>query len=144
MRHPFSYSLLLFSCLFGFSLCFAQKNTYQVVINHEEQYAIWGMDDQVSNKWKSTEKTGSLTDCMRYIEEVWTDMRPLSIRKKGFPGSTRYQVIINHEEQYAIWPAADTVPKRWRAIKKTGSLAQCQAYIEEVWTDMRPLSLRKR
>ncbi|MEM7369640.1 MAG: MbtH family NRPS accessory protein [Bacteroidota bacterium] len=71
-------------------------------------------------------------------------MRPLSIRKKGLPTDTRYAVVINHEEQYSIWPANASPPKGWRSVGKQGSLLKCMAYIEEVWTDMRPLSLRKK
>jgi MbtH protein len=55
----------------------------------------------------------------------------------------RYQVVINHEEQYSIWPADREIPGGWKAVGKEGLKADCLAYIEEVWTDMRPLSLRK-
>ena len=55
-----------------------------------------------------------------------------------------YKVVINHEEQYSIWPADRELPLGWAAAGKEGSKAECLAYIEEVWTDMRPLSLRKK
>lgn len=55
-----------------------------------------------------------------------------------------YTVVINHEEQYSIWPADRELPLGWNAVGKTGTKAECLAYIEEVWTDMRPLSLRKK
>jgi MbtH protein len=54
-----------------------------------------------------------------------------------------YQVVINHEEQYSIWFADKEIPPGWRPVGKGGPKAECLAYIEEVWTDMRPLSLRK-
>jgi len=54
-----------------------------------------------------------------------------------------YTVVINDEEQYSIWFADRELPKGWRAVGKTGSKKDCLAHIEEVWTDMRPLSLRK-
>ena len=54
-----------------------------------------------------------------------------------------YKVVINHEEQYSIWPAIKEIPAGWKAVGKEGLKAECLAYIEEVWTDMRPLSLRK-
>jgi MbtH protein len=60
------------------------------------------------------------------------------------PDKTEYQVVINHEEQYSIWPAARTIPDGWKAVGKSGTKEACLDYIEEVWTDMRPLSLRKR
>ncbi len=57
--------------------------------------------------------------------------------------STIYKVIVDHEEQYSIWPEDREPPMGWRAEGKQGTKAECLAYIEEVWTDMRPLSLRK-
>jgi MbtH protein len=54
-----------------------------------------------------------------------------------------YTVVVNHEEQYSIWFANKEIPRGWREVGKQGSKAECLAYIEEVWTDMRPLSLRK-
>ncbi|MGD1027842.1 MbtH family protein [Candidatus Binatus soli] len=58
--------------------------------------------------------------------------------------STRYTVVVNHEEQYSIWPSEKKFPLGWTAAGKTGSKTECLAYIKEVWTDMRPLSLRKQ
>ena len=57
---------------------------------------------------------------------------------------TIYQVVINHEEQYSVWPLNREIPSGWKSIGKTGTKLECLAYIEEVWTDMRPLSLRKK
>lgn len=56
----------------------------------------------------------------------------------------RYAVVINHEEQYSIWPAGREVADGWKEVGKTGTKRECLDYIEEVWTDMRPLSLRKK
>lgn len=55
-----------------------------------------------------------------------------------------FDVVVNHEEQYSIWPTGREIPAGWRAVGKTGTKKECTAYIDEVWTDMRPLSLRKR
>jgi MbtH protein len=57
--------------------------------------------------------------------------------------TTIFQVVLNHEEQYSIWPTDRDIPAGWRAAGKAGPKADCLSYIEEVWTDMRPLSLRK-
>lgn len=57
---------------------------------------------------------------------------------------TVYKVVVNHEEQYSIWRADRDSPCGWNDVGKSGSKAECLAYIQEVWTDMRPLSLRKR
>ncbi len=58
--------------------------------------------------------------------------------------TTIYTVVMNHEEQYSIWPADRELPLGWSAVGKIGLKAECLAYIEEVWTDMRPRSLRER
>lgn len=58
--------------------------------------------------------------------------------------TTQYNVVVNDEEQYSIWPAERGLPFGWREVGKSGSKAECLNYIKEVWTDMRPLSLRKR
>ncbi len=55
----------------------------------------------------------------------------------------RYIVVINHEEQYSIWPEYRELPLGWFDAGKRGSKDECLAHITEVWTDMRPLSLRK-
>ena len=57
---------------------------------------------------------------------------------------TLYKVVVNHEEQYSIWPVNKSNPLGWRDGGKTGLKDECLAYIKEVWTDMRPLSLRQR
>ncbi len=54
-----------------------------------------------------------------------------------------YTVVINQEEQYSIWPADREIPGGWKAVGVKGLKEKCLEYIEEVWTDMRPLSLRK-
>ena len=58
--------------------------------------------------------------------------------------STIYLVVVNHEEQYSIWPQGRELPLGWTAVGKEGLKDDCLAHINEVWTDMRPLSLRQR
>ena len=58
--------------------------------------------------------------------------------------TTIYRVVVNHEEQYSIWPVNKDLPLGWKDAGKSGSKEECLAYIKEVWTDMRPLSLRKK
>ncbi len=57
--------------------------------------------------------------------------------------AVQYKVVVNHEGQYSIWPADRQPPSGWDEAGKTGLKEECLAYVEEVWTDMRPLSLRK-
>jgi MbtH protein len=56
------------------------SRTYLVVVNHEEQYSIWLADRDLPAGWRSAGKSGTKTECLSHIDEVWTDMRPLSIR----------------------------------------------------------------
>jgi MbtH protein len=58
--------------------------------------------------------------------------------------NTIYRVVMNHEEQYSIWPADREKPLGWKDVGQGGTKAECLAYIKEVWSDMRPLSLRKK
>ncbi|MEV5280511.1 MULTISPECIES: MbtH family NRPS accessory protein [unclassified Streptomyces] len=55
-----------------------------------------------------------------------------------------HRVVLNTEEQYSIWWADRALPAGWRAEGTEGSREECLAHIGEVWTDMRPLSLRRR
>ncbi len=55
-----------------------------------------------------------------------------------------YLVLVNQEEQYSLWPSYKPIPLGWRAVGKERTKEECVVYIEEVWTDMRPLSLRKQ
>jgi MbtH protein len=57
---------------------------------------------------------------------------------------TIYKVVVNQEDQYSIWPADRENALGWSDAGKSGNKAECLAYIEEVWTDMRPRDLRKK
>jgi uncharacterized protein YbdZ (MbtH family) len=58
--------------------------------------------------------------------------------------SNIYRVVVNHEEQYSIWPEHKEILLGWKGVEKVGPKAECLAYIKEVWADMRPLSLRRK
>lgn len=55
----------------------------------------------------------------------------------------QYYVVRNHEEQYSIWRADRRLPLGWDIVGEAGAKAECLARINELWTDMRPASLRK-
>jgi MbtH protein len=57
------------------------KRIYKVVVNHEEQYSIWIADRPNAPGWTDAGKQGTKAECLAHIEEVWTDMRPLSLRR---------------------------------------------------------------
>ncbi|MGW3107992.1 MbtH family protein [Streptomyces sp. NPDC001100] len=56
----------------------------------------------------------------------------------------RFAVVVNDEEQYSIWPADRALPEGWREAGRAGTREECLAHIDEVWTDMRPRSVRER
>jgi MbtH protein len=65
--------------------------TYVVVVNHEEQYSIWPQGREIPAGWRSVGVEGEKSHCLRHVDEVWTDMRPLSLRN-----------------EMASWPASET------------------------------------
>lgn len=68
----------------------------------------------------------------------------MSLQHSEDEDKTIYQVVVNGEEQYSIWPEYRENPLGWTDVGKVGLKAECLDYIKEVWTDMRPLSLRKK
>ena len=56
-------------------------STYKVIINHEEQYSIWLVERENAPGWKDVGKTGTKQECLAYIQKIWTDMRPVSLRR---------------------------------------------------------------
>jgi MbtH protein len=56
----------------------------------------------------------------------------------------RFQVLINDEGQYSIWPAKKPVPEGWKSVAFAGSKAECTEFIDRSWTDMRPISLQNK
>jgi MbtH protein len=57
--------------------------SYLVVVNGEEQYSIWAEETPLPPGWRPTGFSGSRQDCLAHIEQVWTDMRPLSLQTAG-------------------------------------------------------------
>lgn len=55
-----------------------------------------------------------------------------------------YTVLVNAEEQYSLWPKSKAIPAGWSPTGKEGAVEECKQFVDEVWTDMRPLSLRRK
>lgn len=87
----------------------------------------------------TTKSASSTALSMRYRRLV---REGVSIRMFDDDDERVYQVVINDEEQYSIWPADREVPAGWRATGPSGVKSECLAYIDQVWTDMRPRSVR--
>ncbi|MET8150675.1 MbtH family protein [Actinoplanes sp. NPDC049668] len=60
----------------------ADERTYQVVVNDEEQYSVWLADRELPPGWRAEGTRGERADCLAHIGTVWTDMRPLSLRRQ--------------------------------------------------------------
>jgi MbtH protein len=73
-----------------------------------------------------------------------TRERDLKMPEDRQEPETAYRVVVNHEEQYSIWPADLQVPAGWSEEGTVGGRQQCLDHIDKVWVDMRPLSLRRR
>lgn len=58
------------------------RRLYKVVVNDEEQYSIWPADRESPAGWRDVGRSGPKTDCLAFIKEAWTDMRPLSLRRQ--------------------------------------------------------------
>jgi len=71
-------------------------------------------------------------------------LRMIDMTDRSESDEAIYVVVMNDEEQYSIWPDDQRIPDGWRAVGTRASKAECLQYIEDTWTDMRPLSLRKR
>jgi MbtH protein len=101
----------------------------------------------VSHAGREAEAVKDLPDGAK-IESVdfempWTEgSQPTP--ESGDQDTTVYAVVINSEEQYSMWPADSEIPTGWESVGKTGTKQECLEYIEEVWTDLRPLSIRKK
>jgi MbtH protein len=59
-----------------------ESEPHQVVVNDEDQYSLWPVDQQLPDGWLAEGFTGSREECLRHIDEVWTDMRPRSVRER--------------------------------------------------------------
>jgi len=65
------------------------NRTYQVVVNHEEQYSIWESNRRPPDGWRTEGFTGDRAACLAHIARVWTDLRPLSVRDGGQAADVR-------------------------------------------------------
>lgn len=61
---------------------FEDTTIYKVVVNQEQQYSIWSVDRENPLGWIDEGKSGFKTECLTYIKQIWTDMRPLRLQKK--------------------------------------------------------------
>ena len=79
---------------------------YKVVINHEQQYSILPVDQENPLGWQDTGRTGLKSECLEYIKQVWTDIKPLSLRKKmeEYTQNTTNTVLSTHQVSRRLPP----------------------------------------
>jgi MbtH protein len=82
---------------------------HRVVVNHEEQYSIWPADRANAPGWSDAGFGGTRQECLEYIERVWTDMRPLSLRDAQYPSPSSSASIAD--------PRSDVVPASTTSIQ---------------------------
>jgi MbtH protein len=58
-----------------------REDIFRVVVNHEGQYSLWALDRDLPLGWEDAGKHGPKDECLSHIEQVWTDMRPLSLQR---------------------------------------------------------------
>jgi MbtH protein len=75
---------------------------------------------------------------------IWVVVYEAKMNAEVQEDNTIYKVVVNHEQQYSVWPAHRENPLGWSDAGKSGSKEECLAYIKEVWADMRPLDLRQK
>jgi MbtH protein len=131
-----------------------EETNYKVVVNEAGLYSIWPADRENAFGWNDVGTAGTADEARAYFREALTGGQPGGLQKEEKRGAasarsdredrTIYKVVVNHEEQYSIWPADRENALGWNDVGKTGTRAEVLAYIHEVWTDMRPLSLRKK
>jgi MbtH protein len=86
---------------------------------------------------------GNVTPAVRSVI-LAASVRSTAMSMEQPEDNTIYRAVVNHEEQYSIWPEGRELPLGWNEAGKSGTKAEVLAWIEEVWTDMRPLSLRQK
>ena len=64
--------------------------------------------------------------------------------KQDASNEETFLVVVNDEEQYSIWPSYMQMPKGWHATGVEGDKKACLDHIEQVWTDITPLSVRRQ
>ena len=69
------------------------ERTYAVVLNDEEQYSIWASDRKLTLGWRKEGTEGTHEECLARISELWTDMRPLSLRRRMEAGQTEKATV---------------------------------------------------
>ena len=58
-----------------------EGGTFYVVTNDEDQHSLWPALVAVPAGWQVVFGADTRGECLAYVEENWTDMRPRSLRE---------------------------------------------------------------
>jgi MbtH protein len=109
---------------------------YRIVINHEEQYALWPADREIQIPWTDTGKAGTKAEVLAWLDVIWPidERRPLSLRKKmeeqGIEDTRVYQVLIDEGTgRYHAYPLEKGVPPGFSSANVTGSMLEMRDWV---------------
>lgn len=115
------------------------EDAEDVKASEEQEEKVEGAEDVKASE-EQAEKVEDTEDAKASEEQE--EKKEVSVRPKEDEDDRIYRVLVNREEQYAIWLADNEIPKGWESVGPTDKKDVCLAYVKEVWTDMRPKSLR--
>lgn len=122
----------------------ADTRLYLVVLNDEEQYSIWLADRALPSGWRAEGTRGTKTECLDHIGKVWTDMRPLSVRRKLAEWEAEQARNPSPPVELEPWPEVDDLVSRLGEIQAARAVtrprpdpALLQAAIERSYVHIR-------
>ena len=129
---------------------------YRAVVNHEEQYSLWPVNRELPLGWNDAGKVGRKQEVLDWIAEVWTDMRPLSLRKKMEEEARRreeeaarealaqeaarrraaglppmFRAVFDRDRELTAWPFHEEIPRGWRDTGMSGTEQEVLAWIRQ-------------
>ncbi|WP_318218890.1 MbtH family protein [Streptomyces sp. SCL15-6] len=58
-----------------------ENGTFHVLVNDEGQHSLWPVFVEVPEGWRVVLSDAARDECLEYVEENWTDLRPRSLRE---------------------------------------------------------------
>ncbi|MYR83679.1 MbtH family NRPS accessory protein [Streptomyces sp. SID685] len=58
-----------------------EDGRFFVLVNDEEQHSLWPTFAEVPSGWRVVFGEADRQECLQYVEENWTDLRPKSLQE---------------------------------------------------------------
>jgi uncharacterized protein YbdZ (MbtH family) len=58
----------------------AEDGRFYVLVNDEDQHSLWPAFAEIPAGWQLAFGEASRDECVQFVEQNWTDMRPKSLR----------------------------------------------------------------